>query len=69
MRWQYGARHEHVTRRKENIVPYTLVIFDFDGTLADSFPWFVKVFDTLAERYHFRRIMEQKGATLRGLSA
>lgn len=30
---------------------YRLVIFDFDGTLADSYPWFLSVFNDLAERY------------------
>jgi phosphoglycolate phosphatase len=48
---------------------YQLVIFDFDGTLADSFPWFLQVFDTLAERYRFRRMTEQESTALRGLSA
>ncbi len=48
---------------------YKLVIFDFDGTLADSFPWFLHVFDTLAERYRFRRMTEQEGAMLRGMGA
>jgi phosphoglycolate phosphatase len=48
---------------------YQLVIFDFDGTLADSFPWFLHVFDTLAARYRFRRITEHEGAMLRGKSA
>lgn len=56
-------------RSKESVVTYKVVIFDFDGTLADSFPWFVQVFSTLAERYQFRRITEQEGAMLRGLSA
>ncbi len=54
---------------KWSIVTYQLVIFDFDGTLADSFPWFVQVFATLAKRYRFRRITEQEGAMLRGYSA
>jgi len=36
---------------------YHLVIFYFDGTLADSFPWFQRVFDKLAERYRFKRII------------
>ena len=45
------------------------MIFDFDGTLADSFPWFLHVFDTLAERYRFKPLAEHEGATLRGLSA
>jgi phosphoglycolate phosphatase len=35
---------------------YQLVIFDFDGTLADSFPWFVGVFDQLSDRFHFRKM-------------
>src|SRR3712207_9225436 len=37
-------------------MPYRLVIFDFDGTLADSFPWFVVVLNGVAERYGFRKI-------------
>jgi phosphoglycolate phosphatase len=55
---------------------YKLVIFDVDGTLADSFPWFLSVFTTLAERYRYKaeryrykRLTEQEGTTLRGLSA
>ncbi len=48
---------------------YTLVIFDFDGTLADSFPWFLHVFDTLAERYRFKRMTDQEGVMLPGMSA
>ncbi|MCB4823878.1 HAD hydrolase-like protein [Roseicella aerolata] len=28
-----------------------LVIFDFDGTLADSFPWFLSVLNTVARRH------------------
>ncbi len=50
-------------------VTYQLIIFDFDGTLADSFPWFVEVSNTLADRYRFRRMTEQEGTALRGLSA
>jgi phosphoglycolate phosphatase len=30
---------------------YPLVIFDFDGTLADSFPWFVRAANTLVAHY------------------
>ncbi|MFZ6026208.1 MAG: HAD hydrolase-like protein [Chloroflexota bacterium] len=33
-------------------MPYKMAIFDFDGTLADSFPWVVSVFDQVAEKYH-----------------
>jgi len=35
---------------------YRLAIFDFDGTLADSFPFFVSVFNTIADRHRFGRI-------------
>ena len=35
---------------------YRLAIFDFDGTLADSFPFFLSVFNTIADRHGFRRI-------------
>ncbi len=35
---------------------YQLAIFDFDGTLADSFPWALSVVNLYAERYKFRRI-------------
>jgi phosphoglycolate phosphatase len=48
---------------------YRLVIFDFDGTLADSFPWFVATINTVADRYGFRRIEEGELDLLRGYSA
>lgn len=47
---------------------YKLVIFDFDGTLADSFAWFVGVFNDAADRYAFRRIDERELDVLRGYS-
>lgn len=37
-------------------VKYRLAIFDFDGTLADSFPFFVSVFNELAEQHGFKGI-------------
>ena len=45
---------------------YRLAIFDFDGTLADSFPWFLAVVNEAAERYRFRRIEPEDVAMLRG---
>ncbi len=36
-------------------VAYRLVIFDFDGTLADSLPWLRSVLDDLADEFGFRR--------------
>lgn len=35
---------------------YRLAIFDFDGTLADSFPFFLSVFNQIADEHGFRRI-------------
>jgi phosphoglycolate phosphatase len=48
---------------------YRLLIFDFDGTLADSFPWFVATINTVADRYGFRRLDEGELDLLRGQSA
>lgn len=44
---------------------YRLAIFDFDGTLADSFPWFVGVFNQVADRHGFSRIRPQDLDSLR----
>lgn len=48
---------------------YRLAIFDFDGTLADSFPFFIDVFDQLAERHGFDRIDADSIPRLRGCNA
>lgn len=39
-----------------NSAPVRLLIFDFDGTLADSGGWFLSIMDHLAQRYRFRAI-------------
>ncbi|MFC0253518.1 HAD hydrolase-like protein [Massilia consociata] len=44
---------------------YRLAIFDFDGTLADSFPFFLSVFNTIADRHGFRRLDEIEAQGLR----
>jgi beta-phosphoglucomutase-like phosphatase (HAD superfamily) len=36
---------------------YSLVIFDLDGTLADSFPWFLRVVKDVARKYGFKPIV------------
>lgn len=48
---------------------YRLAIFDFDGTLADSFPWFLSVVNHLADEHGFRRIEEHEIESLRGQAA
>lgn len=35
---------------------YRLAIFDFDGTLADSLPWFAEIYDQLASEFGLRRV-------------
>lgn len=46
-----------------------LIIFDFDGTLADTFPCFVRVFDEAAAKYRFKPINRTNAEGLRGLDA
>lgn len=58
-----------IVTERENARKYRLVIFDFDGTLADSFPWFMRVVNEAAARYRFKRIEEADLDTLRGYSA
>ncbi|MFZ0460721.1 MAG: HAD hydrolase-like protein [Rhodoplanes sp.] len=48
---------------------YRLVIFDMDGTLADSFPWFTSVLNSVADKYRFRRVALNEVETLRGLTS
>ncbi|MGE0546080.1 MAG: HAD hydrolase-like protein [Kofleriaceae bacterium] len=43
-----------------------LAIFDFDGTLADSWPWFTGVLDDAAVKFRFRRIDADEAQRLRG---
>jgi phosphoglycolate phosphatase len=52
-----------------NPVRYKFIVFDFDGTLADSFPFFLEVFDTLADTHGFRRIDRNNLKALRGFDA
>jgi phosphoglycolate phosphatase len=46
-----------------------LVIFDFDGTLADTFPWFMRIINDVADRYAFKRIEPHEVEMLRGMGA
>ncbi len=46
-------------------MPYSLVIFDLDGTLADSMPWFLRNVNDVADRFGFRRVADEDIEPLR----
>lgn len=48
---------------------YKLAIFDFDGTLADSFPFFISVFNQLAKQHEFMPIDAANIPALRNYDA
>ncbi len=48
---------------------YKLIIFDFDGTLADSFPYFLRTINTLSATYDFPPVNPDDIEQLRGLDA
>ena len=48
---------------------YKLAIFDLDGTLSDSFPWFLRVVNSFADKHRFRRIEDGDVEMLRGKSS
>jgi phosphoglycolate phosphatase len=49
-------------------MPYSLAIFDLDGTLVDSFPWFKRTINDVADRFHFRRVTEDELEGIRAAS-
>ncbi|RXT46028.1 HAD-IA family hydrolase [Bradyrhizobium betae] len=50
-------------------MPYSLAIFDLDGTLADSFPWFLRTINDVADRFDFRRVTREEIEELRHASS
>jgi phosphoglycolate phosphatase len=48
---------------------YKLAIFDLDGTLHDSFPWFLRVVNSIADKHRFKRIQDNDVEMLRGKSS
>jgi phosphoglycolate phosphatase len=48
-------------------MPHTLAIFDLDGTLADSFPWFARELNGVADTFGFRRVADGEIEALRRL--
>ena len=49
--------------------PYRLAIFDFDGTLADSLPWFRASFQDMITRFDLAPVRDDEVEGLRGLSS
>jgi phosphoglycolate phosphatase len=50
-------------------MPYSLAIFDLDGTLADSLPWFLRTVNDVADRFRFRRVADEDVESLRHASS
>jgi phosphoglycolate phosphatase len=48
---------------------FSLAIFDFDGTLADSFPWFVASLDQTADHFGLKRVDPNEIDSLREMSS
>jgi len=47
---------------------YKVAIFDFDGTLADSFPFFLGILDELADKYHREHVSPEQLSELRKMT-
>lgn len=45
---------------------YRMVLFDFDGTLADSAPWFMRTLNEVAKDHGFRQVSDDELEMLRG---
>ena len=48
---------------------YKLAIFDFDGTLVDSFPWALSIIDGMTEKYQLNKVDMSELEVLRGYDA
>lgn len=48
------------------MMKYDLIIFDFDGTLADTYSWFTKGINLAAGKYDFKVLSETEMEVLRG---
>ena len=48
---------------------YKLVIFDFDGTLADTFPFALRIMDQVVEKFGLKKIDQNEIEALRYLDA
>jgi phosphoglycolate phosphatase len=50
-------------------MPYKLAIFDMDGTLSDSFPWFLSVINGVADKHKFQRVTDDRIDEMRSVGA
>lgn len=48
---------------------YKLVIFDFDGTLANTFPFVLSIMDQVIDKFSLKKIDQDEIEMLRGLDA
>ena len=48
---------------------YKLVIFDFDGTLADTFPYVLHIMDQVSEKFDLKKVDRSEIDTLRTFDA
>jgi phosphoglycolate phosphatase len=48
-------------------VKYDLVVLDFDGTLADSLPWFMDAMNIAAEKFNFKKLAPHEREAFRSL--
>jgi phosphoglycolate phosphatase len=48
---------------------YDIAAFDFDGTLADTMPWFNSILNTVADKYGFRKVDASERDQLRSREA
>lgn len=62
-------RVECVTSATKDSMTIKLAIFDFDGTLADTYPVFADSLNALAVKHGFRQVANDEQHMLRGLSA
>jgi phosphoglycolate phosphatase len=53
-------------RDRISTMKYRLVVFDIDGTLSDSLPWFRSIVNSVAAKYRFRAIGDDEIEMLRG---
>jgi phosphoglycolate phosphatase len=62
---QYSCGGCDDLRRLMTKKPYELIIFDFDGTLADSASWMLGALRLMADKHRFRKVTDEEIDMLR----